>query len=169
MKLTWFGGTTVRIHVGGSILVCDAAGISGVDPDELVSGADRVFSLKAGLAQVDPASWQPERMGSMLADATEVRVLGIEGGAIVSAAGEAPLLLLSDRVPRLGRWARDAVVAVFGARADELAAVVLDTVGPELIAVAADEAVVERTFGALKDRLEGTGLSSLEVGMALEV
>lgn len=169
MKLTWFGGTTVRIHIGGSILVCDAAGISGVDPDELVSGADRVFSLEAGLEQVDPATWQPERAGSMLEEATPVQVLGIKGGAIVAAAGEAPLMLLNDAPPRMGRWARDAIVAVFGDRADELATVLLDTVGPQLIAVAAGEAVVDRTFSALKDRLQGTGLTSLEVGMALEV
>src|SRR5688572_25230654 len=26
MKLTWFGGTTLRIHMGGKILLCDAAG-----------------------------------------------------------------------------------------------------------------------------------------------
>jgi hypothetical protein len=169
MKLTWFGGTTVRIYVGGSILVCDAAGISGVDPDELVSGANRVFSLNEGLATVDPATWQPQRAGSMLEDVAEVQVVGIEGGAIVSAAGEAPLLLLHGEPPRLGRWARDAVVAVFGTRADELAAAVLDTAGPQLIAVAAEEAVVERTFIALKDRLQGTGLTSLDVGMALEV
>lgn len=169
MKLTWFGGTTVRIHIGGSILVCDAAGISGVDPDELVSGADRVFRLGAGLEQVDPAIWQPERAASMLAEFTEVKVLGVEGGAIVSAAGESPLLLLNGGPPRVGRWARDAVVAVFGARADELAAAVLELAGPQLIAVAAEEAVVERAFAALKDRLQGTGLTALDVGMALEV
>jgi hypothetical protein len=169
MKLTWFGGTTIRIHVGGSILVCDAAGISGVDPDELVSGADRVFSLGAGLEQVDPAIWQPERAASMLEEFTEVKVLGVEGGAIVSAPGDAPLLLLCDVPPRLGRWARDAVVAVFGARADELAAAVLEIAGPQLIAVAAEDFVVERAFAALKDRLQGTGLTSLDVGMALEV
>lgn len=168
MKLTWFGGTTIRIHIGGSILVCDPAGIGGVDPDELVSGADRVFELD-GLARVDPAAWQPGRAGSMLDEMADVAVLGIEGGAVVSVAGEPPLVLARSPLPKLGRWGRDAVIVVFGAAADELAGAVLDAVGPKLIAIAAEEAVVERAFSALRDRLDGTGLASLEAGLALEI
>lgn len=53
MKLTWFGGATVRIHIGGSRSVCNPAAIGGADPDELVSGADRVFALDGGLEQID--------------------------------------------------------------------------------------------------------------------
>ncbi len=168
MKLTWFGGTTIRIHIGGSILVCDPAGIGGVDPDELVSGADRVFALDE-LAVVDPAVWQPGRVGSMLDEAGAVSVLGIEGGAIVAARGEAPLVLVKATVSRLGRWARDAVVVVFGDGADRQASDVLDAVEPKLIAIAAGEEIVDRAFTALRDRLDGTGLASLEVGLALEV
>ena len=169
MKLTWFGGTTVRVHIGGSILVADPAGISGVDPDELVSGADRVFVISDGLERIDPAVWQPARAGTMLDEAPPVQVLGVEGGAIVSVAGEAPLLLVIGNLPRIGRWGRDAVVVVFGDEADRLAGAVLDEVGPQLIAIAAPEAVVDRAFAALKDRLDGTGLTSLEAGLALEV
>lgn len=168
MKLTWFGGTTVRVHIGGNILVCDPAGIGGVDPDELVSGADRVFAMDA-LPTSDPAAWQPGRVGTMLDEAADVSVFGIAGGAVIAAPGEAPLVLAKAELPRLGRWSRDAVVVVFGQRADRLAAAVLDAAGPKLIAVAADEAVVDRTFAALRDRLEGTGLTSLEAGLALEV
>lgn len=168
MKLTWFGGTTIRIHTGGKILVADPAGIGGVDPDELVSGADRVFAV-AELAMVDPAAWQPGRAGSMLDEAGEVAVLGIEGGAIVSAAGEPPLVLAKSALPKLGRWGRDAVVVVFGDSADAIAADVLEAVGPKLIAIAAAEPAVDRAFVALRDRLEGTGLASLETGLALEV
>lgn len=169
MKLTWFGGTTVRVHIGGSILVCDPTGINGVDPDELVSGADRVFVIAEGLERVDPAVWQPGRAGTMLDEAAPVQVLGVEGGAIVSVAGEAPLLLVTGDLPRIGRWGRDAVVVVFGDAADRLAGAVLDEVGPQLIAIAAPEATVDRAFAALKDRLDGTGLTSLEAGLALEV
>jgi hypothetical protein len=168
MKLTWFGGTTVRVHIGGSILVADPAGISGVDPDELVSGADQVFAISE-LEQIDAAAWQPERAGTMLDEVPAVRVLGIEGGAIVAVAGEAPLVLVTGDLPRLGRWGRDAVFVVLGDDADRLAAAALDAVGPQLIAIAAPEVVVDRAFAALKDRLEGTGLASLEAGLALEV
>ena len=169
MKLTWFGGTTIRIHTGGYILVADPAGIGGVDSDELVSGADRVFALDGTLPQVDPVAWQPERTGSMLNEAVGVAVHGITGGAVVAAAGESPLVLATGPLPRIGRWGREAVVVVFGDGADRLAGEVLDKLGPKLIAIAASEDVVERTFSALGGRLDGAGLTSLEAGLALEV
>jgi len=168
VKLTWFGGATVRIHIGGSILVADPAGISGVDPDELVSGADQVFATSQ-LEPVDAAKWQPARAGTMLDVVAPVQVFGMPGGAIVSAQGEAPLLLVSGEPERVGRWGRDAIVVVFGEEADALAASVLEQIGPQLIAVAAAEGVVDRAFAALRSRLDGTGLTSLEAGMALEV
>lgn len=169
MKLTWFSGTTLRVHIGGSILVSDPAGINGVDPDELVSGADRIFALGEGLERVDPAIWQPARAGAMLDAAPEVQVFGIEGGAIVSVAGEAPLVLMTGPLPRLGRWGRDAIFVVFGDEADRLAAAVLDAIGPQLIAIAALEPVVDRAFAALAAQLEGTGMVALDAGLALEV
>jgi L-ascorbate metabolism protein UlaG (beta-lactamase superfamily) len=44
MKLTWFGGTTLRIHIGGQILVSDPAyAPAAVEEAELVSGANRTF------------------------------------------------------------------------------------------------------------------------------
>ena len=168
MKLTWFSGTTLRVHIGGSILVSDPAGINGVDPDELVSGADRIFALGEGLERVDPAIWQPARAGAMLDAAPEVQVLGIEGGAIVSVPGEAPLVLVTGPLPRLGRWGRDAIFVVFGDEADRLAAAVLDAIGPQLIAIAAPEPVVDRAFAALAAQLEGTGMVALDAGLALE-
>ena len=59
MKLTWFAGSTIRIHIGGRILVADPAGISGVDAEELVSGADLTFFIDEAGESVDPALWQP--------------------------------------------------------------------------------------------------------------
>jgi len=50
-----------------------------------------------------------------------------------------------------------------------LAARVLDVVGPRMIAIAADEAVVDAAFAALAGQLRGTGLMALEAGMAVEV
>lgn len=171
MKLTWFGGTTIRIHIGGKILVADPAGIGGVDPEELVSGADATFALDGSRPEIDPVLWQPGRSGSMLDEDAlgEVTTHGLEGGALIAAIGEAPLLLLTQTVPQAGRWARDSVVVVFGDDGDQLAAQALEVFGPRLIAVAGADAVVERAFAALRDRLDGTALVALEVGMALEV
>jgi len=171
MKLTWFAGSTIRIHIGGRILVADPAGISGVDAGELTSGADVVFFIDEAGEGVDPALWQPRRVAAMIDadEVPEVLVHGIKGGALVAAAGEPPLLLLKSAVGRTGRWARDAVVVMFGETADALAEQVLEDVGPHLIAIAAPDTVIERAVGALRDKVGDTLLVALEPGMALEV
>ncbi len=172
MKLTWFGGTTIRIYVGGRILVSDPAGISGeVAAEELVSGADAVFSLKEAGPAVDPVLWQPRRAAAMIDEEQlpEVLVHGIEGGALIAAAGEPPLLLLDGPVAAAGRWSREAVVVILGSDAAALAAHALDRLQPRLIVLAADEASVEAGFALLASRLQGTGLLALEAGLALEV
>jgi len=99
----------------------------------------------------------------------EVLVHGIAGGALVAAAGEPPLLLLKSPMARAGRWGRDAVVVVFGEDADTLAGQVLGDFEPHLIAIAADDAVIERAVAALRDKVGETLLVALEPGMALEV
>ena len=171
MKLTWFAGSTIRIHIGGRILVYDPVGISGVDAGELVSGSDATFSINEAGEAVDPALWQPRRAAAMIDadDVPDVLVHGIAGGALVAAAGEPPLVLLKAPIGRTGRWARDAVVVVFGDAADALAAQVLEDVGPHLIAIAAPDAVIERAVAALRDKVGETLLVALEPGMALEV
>jgi len=46
MKLTWFGGTTLRVYVGGEIVVIDAGGAAdGIDHGELVAGANHLVAL----------------------------------------------------------------------------------------------------------------------------
>jgi len=171
MKLTWFAGSTIRIHIGGRILVADPAGIRGVDAGELVSGADVTFFIDEAGEAVDPALWQPRRVAAMIdaEDVPEVLVHGIEGGALVAAAGEPPLVLLKSAMGRAGRWARAAVIVVFGDKADAVASSVLDEVGPYLIAIAAPDAVIERAVAGLRDRVGETLLVALEPGMALEV
>jgi len=169
MKLTWFGGTTLRIYIGGSILVSDPTGISGVATEEPVGGADATFEVAAPGPMVDLKGWQPRRASSVLEDSPlEVpRTLLVEGGVVVvDAVGEPPLLLVSGNVPTAGRWGRDAVVVAFGQGAAEAA---LTALGPRLIAVAGDDAEVERTFAGLRDRLDGTALVALEKALALEV
>ncbi|WP_417308509.1 hypothetical protein [Devosia sp.] len=172
MKLTWFGGTTLRIHTGGKILVVDPAAPAGVDPDELVSGADVTFALGEAGEAVDPVLWQPRRQAAMLdaEDLPEVVVHGLaEGGALIAAAGEPPLLLLHHPLPKAGRWTRDAVVVVLGDDAPALAAAALESLAPKLIAIAAPEAVADACFAALGTQLGGTGMVALEAGLAVEL
>lgn len=142
-----------------------------MDAGELVSGADATFFIDEAGEAVDPALWQPRRAASMIDadDVPYVLVHGIKGGALLAVAGEAPLLLLKAPIGRAGRWARDAVVVVFGEAADALAAQVLEDVGPHLIAIAAPDAVIERAVAALRDKVGETLLVALEPGMALEV
>lgn len=171
MKLTWFAGSTIRIHIAGRILVADPTGISGVDAEELVSGADVTFFIDEAREAVDPALWQPRRAAAMIDAETvpEVLVHGIEGGALVAAPGEPPVVLLKAPMRRAGRWVREAVVVVLGDEADVLAERVLEENGPHLIAIGAPDSVIERAVPALRDKVGDTLLVALEPGMALEV
>jgi hypothetical protein len=51
----------------------------------------------------------------------------------------------------------------------ELTANLLQQLGPKLIAVAGPEAVMDQVIARVQNLLEGTGLVSLEPGLALEV
>jgi hypothetical protein len=177
MKLTWFGGTTIRIHVGGAILVVDPEGApAGIDAAELVSGADTVIAdFGAALARVDAAGWKPRKPPRLLDEgdeppAVEARSVGA-GAILVDAIGEPPLLLISDEVPPLGRWAETAAVVLFGSgeQLTQLGNAVLDDSPPRLLALAGDEAAIDAAIPALRDALDGTGLVSLEAGLALEI
>ncbi len=177
MKLTWFGGTTIRIHIGGAILVVDAAGApDGIDAAELVSGADVVIeSFGAELVGVDTVQWKPRRPPRLLDAGEELPVVDAwaagPGAVLVDAVGEPPLLLLAGEVPALGRWADEAVMVLLGDGAGLVrrGGAVLDDAPPRLLALAGDEAAIDVAIPALRDRLDGTGLVALEAGMALEV
>jgi hypothetical protein len=180
MKLTWFAHTTIRIHVGGKILVADPDEAPDfVDRRELVAGADRVFGLAApdaALPGIDPAQWR-RRAARRPIDETpaeeEIKVLSIGRRAVlIDAVGEPPLVLVaSSEAPRFGRWADDAVVVLFGSREGLVATgtVLLDIARPRLIALAADEQTIDLAVAELREHLDGAGLVSLEPGLALEV
>ena len=177
MKLTWFGGTSVRVHIGGSILVVDAAvAPAKFDAAELVAGADQVIAnFGAGLPKVDAARWKPGVVPRML-DAGEalppVEAMAIgDAGVLIAAAGEPPLLLLKGPPPELGRWVESAVVGVFGDAAT------LQTVGlallaeriPRLVALGGAESAIDASIPVLRDHLDGAGLVSLEAALAVEI
>lgn len=177
MKLTWFGGTTIRIHIGGAILVVDPAGApANIDAAELVSGADTVIAgFGTDLPTVDAGRWKPRKPPRLLDEGEAplpVEAWSAGAGAVlVDAVGEPPLLLVAGTLPALGRWAEGAVVTLFGpaARLSALGQAVLDDTPPRLLALAGDEAAIDAAILALRDRLDGTGLVSLEAGLALEI
>ena len=180
MKLTWFAFTTIRIHIGGQILVADAEQAPGfVDRRELISGADRTFALasdSSGLSPLDPARWRrrlaPRAIDEDAVAEEAVRLFLIGRRAVlVDAIGEPPLVLLaSSDPPRFGRWADDAVVVLFGDREGLVATgtVLLDIARPRLVALAADEEHLDLAVAELAEHLDGAALVSLEPGLALE-
>lgn len=169
MKLTWFGGKTLRIHIGGEILVCEADGaLANIDRRELLSGADKAFSMRDGGPAIDAARWQPRRPAALIDEAKRPEVLVHEIGSssvLVDAVGEPPLLLLAASVSA-GRWGRDAVVVAF---AGDVAGAMLHDVSPRLIALAMAEPDADAAISQLRNRLGSTALVALEPGMALEV
>jgi hypothetical protein len=174
MKLTWFGGTTFRIHVGGRMLVVDASGAPGwVDATELVSGADKVVALSDALPDVEPRKWAPRKVGALInegAELAEVLVYRLAKDAVlVEALGEAPLVIATGEVPDAGRWGREAVVVVAGKDLPATAVNVVNEIGPRLIAIAGGEHAAEEAIEAVRDLLDGAGLMVMEPGLALEV
>ncbi|HTM76963.1 MAG TPA: hypothetical protein VL133_04990 [Devosia sp.] len=175
MKLTWFGGTTLRIHIGGKMLVIDAdAALASIDRTELLSGADAQLALNDPALNQVTADWTPRRAGALI-DETSPPALQLHRIApsviVVDAISEQPLLLVTGSVERLGRWTGNAVVVVMGApdALPSLTANVLEQLRPKLVAVAGPEEAMDQVILQVKTLLDGAGLVSLEPGLALEV
>jgi len=172
VKLTWFGGTTLRVQLGGKIVVVDAESAPpGIDRAELVSGADRAVQI-AEIPYADPAGWRPKAPRGLDAEAP-LEVIRIGAGALlVAIAGEPQLVVLgSAEPPRFGRWADGAVVVLTSGRENFVAeaSVLLDIARPRLVAIAADEQTLDLAIEELSEHLDGAGLVSLEPGLAVEV
>ena len=173
MKLTWFGGETFRIHAAGMMIVVKGAGIlSGVDPSELVSGADVVVDF-AEAANASESEWKPRAALKMLELEEAMRrpeIVGLgQGTMVIDADGEAPLVLTTDGAPVGGRWMVHAVVVLAGANLAQRGLALLERNAPRLIALAGEEPEIDAAFEALRDKLDGTGLVALERGLAVEV
>jgi hypothetical protein len=177
VKLTWFGGTTLRVYAGGQIVVIDTEGApDSIDRAELLAGADRVVALAGDTAvpSVDPALWRPKQARRGIDEvATSIEILRIGASALLIAAAEEPPLVVlgSGEPPRYGRWADGAVVVLTSGRESFVAeaTVLLDIARPRLIALAADEQTIDTAIAELGEHLDGAGLVSLEPGLALEV
>jgi len=173
VKLTWFGGTTLRIYIGGEIVVVDAAAApAGVDRGELLAGADQVVTL-GQVPEINPAFWRNRPAARGIDDVPPLDIHGIGPAALlIAAAGEPPLVILgSGQPPQFGRWADEAVIVLTAARDSFIAeaTVLLDVARPRLVALAVDEQTLDVAIAQLSEHLDGAGLVSLEPGLAVEV
>lgn len=173
MKLTWFGGTCLRVHTGGAILVVDPeAAPAGIDRGELVAGADRVIEALADLPQADAAAFHPRAALRLIEEADAPRPpelwrLGADT-AIVDADGERPLILMRNEVPELGRWAERSVVVLSGGDLARRAVAVVDRIAPRLLALAGPDPALDAVFETLGGRTGETALLALEPALAVE-
>jgi hypothetical protein len=176
MKLTWFGGTTVRIHIGGAILVIDPAGAPlGIDAAELVSGADEIIqAFGDSLQSVDPLGWKPRRPARLLDEGDVLPPVEVWSAApgiiLIDAIGE-PTVVLTDKfdLPELGRWAEKSVFVLLGSELRERTLTVREEVLPRLIVLAGSETEIDEAFQILAAEMSDTGLVAMEPGLALEV
>jgi hypothetical protein len=172
MKLTWFGGTAMRVYVGGQILVVDPdAAPAGVDRGELLAGADRIVAGEE-LPNVDPVSWRAKPMPRLMEEVPAAEVARLERALLIAAAGEPALVIVGDgALPRFGRWAESAVIVLTSASDGLVAevAALLEVAQPRLVALAMGSQMLDRVVDQIAGHLGGTGLTSLEPGLAVEV
>lgn len=174
MKLTWFGKTTFRVHIGGQILVIDPdAASSRLDRNEVMSGADQVIAMNGDHPAANGAAWKP-RPAERLLDAgdaprtAQIWALGPDS-LLIDADEDMPLLVLGGDVPPLGRWVERAAVVLAGGGLALRGAQLAGTFAPRLMALAGSEAELDAAFAQLPPLLDGTALLALEPGLAVEV
>lgn len=174
MKLTWFGNTAFRIHIGGQIVVVDPSSApDSVDASEIVSGADHVVALGSGGDAADLVAWRPrprERLLDAADNPRSVQVFnGGQGAIVLDADEDMPLLVISDEVPALGRWVEKAVVVLVGTDIAARGEALVRGASPRLIAIAGGDSELDAAFERLPALLDGSGLIALEPGLAVEV
>jgi hypothetical protein len=174
MKLTWFGNSTFRVHIGGQIVVIDAKGApDGVDSNELVSGADHVVEWNGNRSVTDLRLWKPRQRQRLLDAGDQPRPVEVWSAApgcfLIDADEDMPLLLIAGAVPELGRWVEKAVIVLAGQGLAQRGEHLIEAVIPRLIALAGDDAELDAAFAHLPPKLDGAGLIALEPGLAVEV
>ncbi|MHA6299200.1 hypothetical protein [Devosia sp. CAU 1758] len=173
MKITWFGGTTFRIQIGGQILVIDAQSApEGIDRNELVSGADHVVTLGDRHSEADAADWKRRPAERLLDEGDSQRPVQFwsvgRTGLLIDGDDDMPLLLLGSGNPALGRWAEKAVIILAGEQLAGRGTALLGGDRPRLMALAGSEAEIGAAIDAVRDLLDGTALLALEPGLAVE-
>lgn len=176
MRLTWFGGSTFRLYLGGEIFVLDAdRAPGGVDAYEVAAAANYSFTTGPALAAlpaVDPQTWQraaPKRLIDASENAAaQVFALG-DTGILIDEAEEGPVILSAAAQHEWGRFADGAMVVLFGAP-DIVAqdgANLLDVARPLMVAVAS-KGFSDAQFSVLAQHAGKSTLQMLEPGFAIE-
>lgn len=174
MKLTWFGNSTFRIHIGGQIVIVDAdAAPQGIERHELVGGANHVITLNGNPVVTDLVGWKPRPPERLLDAADQPRPVQIWSAGqdclLIEPDEDMSLLLIAGPVPPLGRWVEKAVIVLAGQGLGERGGSVVDRAIPRLIALAGSDVELDAAFAQLPPKLNGAGLIALEPGMAVEV
>lgn len=169
----------MRIHIGGQILVANPDDAPpSLDRSEIVSGADRIFSLagdRYDLPEIDPVQWRPRKAVRLIdeeAGDSAVHIYRIgPASVLIDARSEPHTVLLGDgALQNFDRWTDGAVVVLFGdgGTMSKAGRALLDRARPRLIALAAGDLAIDSAIAALRDRLDGVPLVSLEPALALE-
>jgi len=173
VKLTWFGGSTFRIQIGGQVVVLgEENSPQGIDRGELLSGADIVVSPGDTIAPVDAATWRPRPAERLLDAQDKVRAVEVwrigACGLLMNGEDDRPLLLADSDLPALGRWADKAVIVLVGSDLADRAHDLLARATPSLVALAGSETEIDAAFERVRNLLDGSGLVALEPGLAVE-
>lgn len=177
MKLTWFGATALRVHVGGQIFVFDpGAAEPGIKAVELLSGSEQVIEMtQSNLPRLISEGWLPRRAVRLIEEpeGTGVEVLKVGARSrLIEAPAETRLLLVScPDEAAFGRWAEGGTVGLFGTGSDVAAAgeALLRGARPSLILLGVVDDVVGEVVERLREHLDGAGLVALEPRLAVEV
>lgn len=176
MKITWFGGITFRIYVGGKIFVTDhdrAPG--GIDPHEVSAAADFKIDLSDGINDfpfLDLESWKKQRPRRLLdmPEETVAALYTIEGEALfIDEPQEGPVIVAPGGQTAWGHFADNAIVVLYGEAQAILegAQSLLIAARPKLIVIAAD-GFNDEQLSALSDACGGCAMQVLEQGFAIE-
>jgi len=147
MKITWFGGSTLRIYVGGRIFVTDhERAPEGVDPHEVSAAADYTINLSDGIIEfpyLDMESRKEQRPRRLIDMPQELvaSLYTIEGEALfIDEPQEGPVIVAPGGQTAWGHFADNAVVVLYGKPEAVLegAQSLLVAARPKLIAIAAD-------------------------------
>jgi len=175
MKITWFGGATFRLYIGGKIIVTDAdRAPAGVSSHEIAAAADHRIDLSDGRIDypyLEPETWRRPRHSLLEEPDEEILTLyTLSGeGIFIDEPSEGPLIVTPAGETAWGRFADNAVVVLFGT-GDALTAgatALFTAARPRvlLLALAAGEPPEPRALAAIAGHC---AVQLLEPGLAVE-
>lgn len=176
MKITWFGGSTLRLYIGGKIIVTDAdKAPDTLDAHEVSAAADQMMALGAGLRalkSLDVDHWKSKKPVRLIdqPEGQELDFYAIANEALfIDEREEGPVIVAPADFAGWGRFADQAIVVLYG---DANAIVssaqsLLTTARPRLLALGC-EAISDQAFAILAADCRDCALQVLEKGFAVE-